>query len=429
MGPSPIRRLTPVSATSRPGTTDAVRPLRVAVLSPCYWPEVRRGTERFTHELATGLLARGQQPTLITSHPRWPSRRVEQGLPVLRLPRPPQWPLLRAGFEGYLTHVPLSYAALNAGSHDIAHAMYQADGLAAARWGARTGRPAVLSYMGIPDAAWLRSARWREAVTRRAVAGCDAVVALSNHAARHFRSSLGCEARVIPPGVDLAVFTRLTARSGRPTIVCSAAPEVERKNVRLLLDAFSLIRRERSEARLVLSQPRNRAATSKALGTLNAPGVEWRNLDQTTELARAYSEAWVVALPSESEAFGLVLVEALACGSPVVGYAHSAVPEIIDRPGIGRLFETLKPEPLAEALLETFTLTDDPGTDAACRARATEFSVDRCVERYLALYRELLGAGSHDLGSERRLPRADPLPEPAMESAPGRVSRGGHEAR
>ncbi len=314
---------------------------------------------------------------------------------MLRLPRPPQWPLLRAGFEDYLTHVPLSYVALRAGSHDIAHPVYQADGLAAARWRARTGRPAVLSYMGIPDAGWLRAARWREAVTRRAVAGCDAVVALSHHAARHFRSSLGCEARVIPPGVNLTVFTRLAARSDRPTIVCSAAPEVERKNVRLLLDAFGLIRRKRSDARLVLSQPRNRAVASKALGTLGAPGVEWRNLDQTTELARAYSEAWVVALPSVNEAFGLVLVEALACGAPVVGYAHSAVPEIIDRPQIGRLFGTLEPESLADALLDAFTLSDDPATDAACRARAAEFSVERCVERYLALYRELLGAGSH----------------------------------
>lgn len=315
---------------------------------------------------------------------------------MLRLPRPPQWPLLRAGFEDYLTHVPLSYVALRAGSYDIAHAMYQADGLAAARWRARTGRPAVLSYMGIPDAGWLRMARCREAVTRRAVAGCDAVVALSHHAARHFRSSLGCEARVIPPGVDLTMFRRLTARSNRPTIVCSAAPEVERKNVRLLLDAFTLIRRQRPETRLVLSQPRDRALASKALGTLNAPGLEWRNLDQTTELARAYSEAWVVALPSVNEAFGLVLAEALACGAPVVGYAHSAVPEIIDRPQIGRLFETLKPESLAAALLDTFALSEDPATGDACRARAADFSVERCAQRYLALYRELLGSGSHD---------------------------------
>lgn len=313
---------------------------------------------------------------------------------MLRLPRPPQWPLLLAGFEEYLTHVPLSYAALRAGSHDIAHAVYPTDGLAAARWRARTGRPAVLSYMGIPYARWLRAAWWRGAVTRRAVAGCDAVVALSNHAARQFRLSLGCDARVIAPAVDLTVFTRLEARSGQPTIVCSAAPEVKRKNVRLLLDAFGLIRRQRSDARLILSRPRSRAVASRVLGTLNAPGVEWRSLDETTELARAYSEAWVVALPSVNEAFGLVLVEGLACGTPVVGCAHSAVPEIIDRPGIGRLFGALKPEPLAEALLEAFTLIDDPATESFCRARAAEFSAERCVERYLALYRELLGASS-----------------------------------
>ena len=42
---------------------------RIALLSPCFWPEVRRGGERFTRELADGLLARGHHPELITSHP------------------------------------------------------------------------------------------------------------------------------------------------------------------------------------------------------------------------------------------------------------------------------------------------------------------------------------------------------------------------
>ncbi|TML05366.1 MAG: glycosyltransferase family 4 protein, partial [Actinobacteria bacterium] len=43
--------------------------MRIALLHPCYWPEVRRGTERVIRELADGLVARGHEPLLITSHP------------------------------------------------------------------------------------------------------------------------------------------------------------------------------------------------------------------------------------------------------------------------------------------------------------------------------------------------------------------------
>jgi glycosyltransferase involved in cell wall biosynthesis len=373
---------------------DPSSPLRVALLSPCYWPEVRRGGERFTRELADGLLERGHRPSLITSHPGAPSHRIEQGLPVLRLPRPPQGRLLRRGYEPYLTHLPLSYLALRAGSYDLAHAVAPGDALAAARWGEKTGRPVVLSYMGIPDRRGLCEFRWRLEVMVQAIKASDAVVALSQRVAAAFAYWLGYDAQVIPPGVDLRAFAPLAHRHPEPTIVCGAAVDVARKNVGLLVEAFALVRKQRPTARLVLSRPRDLKAARRAGVSADAPGVEWADLDDRAALARAYGGAWVAALPSLDEAFGLVLVEALACGTPVVGYAHSAIPEVIDRPEIGRLFDRLEPEALARVLLETLELSADPRTIAHCRSRAEEFSVDRCAERYLALYSELLGRDS-----------------------------------
>ena len=365
-------------------------PLRVALLSPCYWPECRRGTERFTRELADGLLARGQRPRLITSHQGRPGRSVEDGLEVLRLPRPPEGRLLRRGYEPYLTHVPLSYAALRAGRDDIAHAMYPADALAAARWRRRTGRPAVLSFMGIPDRRGLRQFRGRLEVLLRALDGCDAVVALSAHAAHEFRYWLGYEPRVIAPGVDLHGFRPGPARAAQPTIICTAAAEEPRKHVALLVEAFALVRRELPLARLVLSRPRDLDGARRSGIDVDAPGVEWKNLDDTSTLATAYAEAWVAALPSIAEAFGLVLLEALACGTPVVGYRDGGIPELIDDARIGRLFDTLDADALAAALLETIGLARSPETATACRAHAERYSAEVCTERYLALYEELL---------------------------------------
>ena len=125
---------------------------------------------------------------------------------------------------------------------------------------------------------------------------------------------------------------------------------------------------------------------------VDLPGLEWRNLDDKHDLAVAYGEAWVAALPSVSEAFGLVLVEAMACGTPVVGYRDGGIPELIGHSQTGRLFDRLEPQALAQALLETLELARAPQTAAACRAQAEEYSTDRCTEQYLALYAEL-GAG------------------------------------
>jgi glycosyltransferase involved in cell wall biosynthesis len=368
--------------------------LRVALLSPCFWPEVRRGSERFTRELADGLLARGQHPELITSTPGRPSYEVEDGLPILRLPRPSQRRLVRRQYEPYITHWPLSYAALRLrpGGYDIAHSVYPADALAAVRWGQKTGRPSILSYMGIPDRKGLRWKRKRLEILQAVLNRCDAVVALSQYVADAFDYWLGYEARVIYPGVDLENFRRRAERSPQPTIICSAAVGEPRKAVRLLVQALPLVRKQIPDVRLVLSRPRSWDEAVHSQIDVDAPGLEWVDLDDRETLARAYSDAWVAALPSWGEAFGLVLVEAMACGTPVVGYADGALPEVIDRPEVGRLFDEQRPESLAEALIEALALSEDPATGERCRARAAEFSTDACTERYLALYGELLSA-------------------------------------
>lgn len=362
-----------------------MKPVRVALLSPCYWPEVRRGSERFCRDLADGLLARGHQPRLITSHPGRPSRTVEDGLPVIRVPRPPARRLERRMFEDHLTHLPFSYAVLRAGHDDVAHAVYPTDGLVAARWGARTGRPVVLSYMGVPHRRALANRRWRIEITRRAIDGASAVVVLSQAAAAAFRAWLGVDPRVIPPGVDLDAFRPAPARAPEPTIVCAAAIDRPRKRVGLLVEAFGLVRRDRPDARLVLNRPATGLAPQ-------GPGIKLADLDDRTALAGAYGRAWVSALASTDEAFGLVLAEALACGTPCVGTAVGGIPEVVNRPEIGRTFEGDDPAALARALLEAFDLADDPRTVASCRARAEELSLERTVEAYTELYAELLRA-------------------------------------
>jgi glycosyltransferase involved in cell wall biosynthesis len=227
--------------------------------------------------------------------------------------------------------------------------------------------------------------RRRLEITQRAVDGCDAVVALSRHAGDQFQRWLGYEARVIHPPVDTAKFVPGDERTPDPTIVCGADPGESRKRVDLLVHAFAIVRRNRPRARLLLDQGSDPARAR----ALSGAGVELVDMSDTATLAGLYRAAWVSALPSSNEAFGLVLAEAMACGTPGVGTRAGGIPEVIDRPEVGRLFSGGEEE-LARALIEALELAEDPATRAACRKRAMELSVDRYADAYLSLYRELM---------------------------------------
>jgi glycosyltransferase involved in cell wall biosynthesis len=360
------------------------------MLTPAFWPEMRRGTERSVHELASGLLARGHRAWVVTSHPGPPGRGEEEGVPVYRVPRPPQGRLQRRSFEDYLTHWPLSYGALRATNPDVAHAWFTTDALAAARWRAKTRRPAVHSYMGIPDHAGLMWRRRRLEITLRAIEGTDVTVALSEYVARQFRRWLGYEAPVIPPPVDVDTFRPGPARTEEPVAVCAAVMDEAfgRKRVHLLVQAWPLVRREHPRARLLLNRPRTPALAQAAED--REQGIEIVDMDDRTELARMYASAWASVLPSHHEAFGLVLAEAMACGTPGVGSNLDGIPEVIDDPAIGRLFDGEDVQGLARAIIEAFELARDPATAKACRARAVKLSREAYADAYEQLYRELL---------------------------------------
>jgi glycosyltransferase involved in cell wall biosynthesis len=333
---------------------------RVVLCHPTYWPEVRRGAERFTHDLARGL-----DGTVVTSHRGPRTRTREDGVDVLRLPRLPGGRLRRRLYEDHLPHMPVLYAALRRLHPDAAIAMQAPDALAAIR----AGVPTVYAFMGLPHRAWLTSRRGRLPIVSRVVREAVAVTALSRAAADGFRHWLGVEAEVVHPPVDLERFTPGGERAEAPTIVCAADPREPRKRVDLLIEAFAKVRREHPDARLLLD-----GGVAPHRSRPEIPGVEWIRMD---DLPALYRQAWVSVLPSWGEAFGLVLAEALACGTPVVGSDGGGIPEVFDE-RVGRRFT----DDLPAALLEAVELARDPATAAACRTRAESFSAERCTAAY-----------------------------------------------
>ena len=359
--------------------------LSVALLNPFFWPEVRRGAERLVHDLAVDLVKLGQQPELITSRRGLSRRTVEDGFPITRNWRPPE-PWTVRSIEANLSHVPFSYRSLVRRGPDIAHAFYPTDALAALRYAEKTDQPAVFSYLGKPNRQVLASMRLRKAILERVIGGASAVTTLSRSAADAMWRWFGVESRVLHPGVDIDAFTPGPGRAEVPTIACTGAVDDARKRIPLLLKAFALVRRERPTARLLLTRPRQPKLAARL--TRESPGVELVPEERPVETV--YREAWVSGLTSYNEAFGLVLVESLACGTPVFAARDGGPAEIVHTPQIGRLFDGDEERDVARAILEALELTDAPGTAEACRERASAFTSIESARATLALYRELV---------------------------------------
>lgn len=359
---------------------------RVALLNFAFWPEVQRGSERIVHDLAVDLVARGHKPRLITSHPGASATSTEDGFEIVRNRRPPDAPLRLRRFQDNLTHVPLSYRTLMKGDDELAHAFYQTDALASVAWARKTGRPAVFSYMGIPSRATATYKRGRMKTIEHVVDNSDAVIGLSKTACDALWRWWGVEARLIYPGVDLSGFTHANGeRAEHPTIACAASPDDERKRVPLLVEAFNRVRKDRPKARLVLMRPNSRRLQEK----LSGEGIEF--FDPSPQaVPDVFANAWISALPSKEEAFGLVVVESLATGTPVVAANEAGPAEIVNGRGIGALFDDADPESVADALLRALELHSDAATADAARRRAADFTSERCAAEHEQLYEELL---------------------------------------
>jgi glycosyltransferase involved in cell wall biosynthesis len=295
------------------------------------------------HDLAVDLVALGHEPRVITGHDAPTQRTVEDGFEVVRLRR--SWRTARLRVE--------------LARDDVAIATQPRDVLAAPH-------PVVFAGMGMAGPA--TGTRLVRAALRRA----DAFVTLSEAGRASAQRWLGVDSHVIRPGVDLRAFTPGGARAAEPTIACAADPADPRKRVGELVAAFARVREVHPTARLVLQAPER--------PELAAPGVEFDD----GPVLDLYRRAWVSGLASVDEAFGLVLVESLACGTPVFARSDGGGREIVTD-DVGVLFD----DDLAGALLRALEL--DP---ARCRARAEAFPSRATAAAYVELLKRITPSSS-----------------------------------
>lgn len=239
--------------------------------------------------------------------------------------------------------------------------------------------------------------RWS---VRHVYSRADRVVAVSQGVADELRQATGLAPPRLTAIYNPAAPARIAEHArepldhpwlarGEPPVVLGVGRLHEQKDFPTLVRAFARVRRERP-ARLVIlgtgkgSEPRDELlALADRLGVAADVALPGYVANPWAWMARA----GVFVLSSAWEGLPTALVEALACGCPVVSTDCPSGPsEILEGGRHGPLVPVGDDAALADAVLETLASPPDPD---GLRARAADFSVEAAVARYLALLAEL----------------------------------------
>ena len=226
-------------------------------------------------------------------------------------------------------------------------------------------------------------------IERKSLKACDALVTVSAYTAESLRAALGGPpATVILNGIETDYFTPpetpAPRADGRPFGLLFVGNPSRRKGADLLpavMDRLGPGFELRYTIGLRSDDPFAGVAGMRRLGRLSQD-----------ELRAAYRDADALLFPSRLEGFGYAAAEAMACGTPAVVAASSALPELIDDGVDGRLCPVDDVDAFAAAIRD---LAADPGALAEmgrrARAKAVDkFSLDAMAAQYVALFERLL---------------------------------------
>ncbi|MFQ5773773.1 MAG: glycosyltransferase family 4 protein [Kiloniellaceae bacterium] len=239
-----------------------------------------------------------------------------------------------------------------------------------------------------------RMIRWTAANAAGAITVCRAL--------KDALVEIGVEAdkvRVFRNGVDLERFRPLDRATARrtldlqPPVVASVGDLISRKGHHLVIQALAKL----PDAHLVIAGDGPEAPALKRLAKgLEMEGrVRFLGAVANERLREVYSAADVLVLASDREGWPNVLLEAMACGTPVAATDVWGNAEVVAAPAAGRLIPRRDPDAIADTVR---ALLADPPERADTRAYAEQFDWDETTQDQLNLFREILSRRSATRG-------------------------------
>jgi D-inositol-3-phosphate glycosyltransferase len=375
--------------------------------------------------VAVDVFTRSQNPEIPRVVPMGPNCRV------IHLPAGPEAPLLREEVHGHLPEFVWNLETFRQEArlrYDLIHAHYWLSGVAGLTLGARWRVPLIqmfhtLSHLKneVARSPEEREPELRIAEEERIVAGADRLVASNPveraHLVWYYRARAD-QICVVPCGVDLELFHPMDQRGAKATLGLGPSPlllYVGRlrpiKGLETLLEALPLVRTPR-EARPLLfviggdaDEPENGhlARLRERAATLGLEGnVRFLGAQPQERLRLYYAAAEMTVMPSYYESFGMVALEAMACGNPVIASRVGGLTTTVQDGVTGHLVPEGDPALLADRI--SAILTDGAlrrRLGAAAARRAAHYRWPCVAEAICRLYAELRPAASRHLDRAR----------------------------
>jgi glycosyltransferase involved in cell wall biosynthesis len=261
--------------------------------------------------------------------------------------------------------------------------------------------PPFIAYVlgQLADEAWFErgvtrwsmqlQARWERRAVERAALVITASAYSKARVAALYRIAES-KIAVVPPGIDAEGWAaRVDAARGKPhrvPTVLAVAHLYPRKNLGALIDAAAVLKRRGTPARvrIVGDGPERRRLRRRVRQRNVRDVVELVGFVPDDRLPGEFAQADVFCLPSLQEGFGIVFIQAMAAGLPVVALRASSTPEVIQEGVTGVLTEPGDASALTDALAG---LLANPSLrmalGAAGRARARAFGMRAAATRFL----------------------------------------------
>jgi D-inositol-3-phosphate glycosyltransferase len=309
------------------------------------------------------------------------------------------------------------FRALMGVSYDLIHSHYWLSGRLGLLFADHWGVPLVSTFHTlaqlknrVAESAAEREQTVRYEIERRTMAGSDRVVALTaidrQQIIRHYQTHSPID--VIPGGVDLDRFNPMPRAQARATLglqpnqkVVLFVGRIQRlKGLEVLVRAFARLGDLDARLLVVGGQP-GTSPESREISRVQHLVARLGLEDRTgfvgavahEQLPLYYSAADVTVMPSSYESFGLVAVESLACGTPVVATRVGGLTSIVHDGETGLLVPWRDAEMFAESLrriLEDTAFQQRLANNA--RASVLGYGWDRIADEHLALYGDVRAA-------------------------------------